>query len=508
MAGQLIDTVTYQAGLALGGESAVEFLARQFGVPHHLWLTLIAALGGLLALVLWLGARGGAVGQGGAAAGNRQLTRTPPFSAPYSLLYLWLVFGLAVVEMITLLEPWRRNPRYLVIALPVFYLIVAAGVDKISNIKYQISNPDHASRITPHASRVTFYVLRFTSYVVVIFVAVQAVLLVPDLRVAYRTPEPDYEEAFRFVASQWQAGDVLLTMNTSAAGLLAGQARGVPAGAYRFAIQQDADQFLLDSDNQPVDRWLGAPWVGTPTEFNRELNEHERAWFVVDTIRLPVYYRGDWQAILASQMDLAWSADNALVYLTRPDRTPLPADPDISLNARFGDMIALSGYSLAGVGDEMAKVQNGTCQPAPTPLRSLPLGGEQGGGQDLCLVAGDDLRLTLFWRALAPVDADYTVFVHLRNEGGATVAQRDSQPFEGLYPTSQWQAGETVVQPLDVELPVDLAAGTYFLYLGLYRLDTMTRLPVDGDISGQSAVVLDRSIVVAMGSTSSGTGEP
>jgi hypothetical protein len=126
----------------------------------------------------------------------------------------------------------------------------------------------------------------------------------------------------------------------------------------------------------------------------------------------------------------------------------------------------------------------------------------------LCLVAGDDLRLTLFWRALAPVDADYTVFVHLRNEGGATVAQRDSQPFEGLYPTSQWQAGETVVQPLDVELPVDLAAGTYFLYLGLYRLDTMTRLPVDGDISGQSAVVLDRSIVVAMGSTSSGTGDP
>jgi hypothetical protein len=43
------------------------------------------------------------------------------------LLYLWLVFGLAVVEMVTLLEPWRRNPRYLVMALPLFYLMVAAA---------------------------------------------------------------------------------------------------------------------------------------------------------------------------------------------------------------------------------------------------------------------------------------------------------------------------------------------------------------------------------------------
>jgi hypothetical protein len=77
-----------------------------------------------------------------------------------------------------------------------------------------------------------------------------------------------------------------------------------------------------------------------------------------------------------------------------------------------------------------------------------------------------------------------------------------------LYPTSQWQPGETVVQPLDVELPADLAAGTFSLYLGLYRLDTMARLPVDGDVSGESAVVLDRAIVVVSGSASTGTGEP
>ena len=37
---ELVGVVTYQAGLALDGDNAVKFLARQFGVPHHVWLAL------------------------------------------------------------------------------------------------------------------------------------------------------------------------------------------------------------------------------------------------------------------------------------------------------------------------------------------------------------------------------------------------------------------------------------------------------------------------------------
>jgi hypothetical protein len=112
---------------------------------------------------------------------------------------------------------------------------------------------------------------------------------------------------------------------------------------------------------------------------------------------------------------------------------------------------------------------------------------------------GSSLQVTLFWQALAPVDADYTIFVHLRNEHGMTVAQKDSQPFDGLYPTSQWLPGETVAQPLEVDLPLDLAAGPYSLYVGLYRLDTMTRLPVANDTSGENALILDETIRVVSG---------
>jgi hypothetical protein len=279
---------------------------------------------------------------------------------------------------------------------------------------------------------------------------VQAILLVPDLRIAYRTPEPAYEEAFQYVADQWRPGDVLLTMNTSAAGLYLGQADQ----AYRFAIQQDAAQFLLNADTRPVDRWLGAPWVGTAADFNRTLNEHPRVWFVVDTIRLPRYYRGDWLALVNTQMSQVWAKDEALVYLTRTDRSPLPSAPQVTLNAQLGDAVRLDGYAAAQPSDRSA------------------------------------LQLTLFWTALASMDTDYTIFAHLRDTNGVTVAQWDGLPLDGAYPTSQWRAGEIIVTPVKIALPASLPPGQYRLYVGLYQLATLERLPVAGDTSGENAVIL------------------
>ncbi len=480
---ELIGTVSYQAGLVLDGESTVKFLARQFGVPHHLWLTLVAVVGGLIALAVWLAAR--------KSAGS---SRGREWSAPYSFLYLWLVFGLSVVEMILLLQPWRRNPRYLVMALPVFYLIVGGSVELIAelvagnqgiresgNQGIREAGEQGIREVGKWGSggigRLGFPVLMF------LFVGVQAALLVPDLRVAYRTPEPAYEEAFRYVAGQWEPGDVLLTMNTSGAGLLLSETVN-PSVELGFAIQEDAGQFLLDDAGaQPVDRWLGAPWIGTAADFNRALNEHRRSWFVIDTIRLPVYYRGDWLAVLESQMDRVWSHDDALVYLTRPDRVPVPADPETPVDARFGDVVALNGFSLARRGDLATEAQIGSCEV------------EQG----LCFKPGDALYVTLFWETLASIDVDYTVFLHVRDEQGRTLAQRDNQPLDGLYPTSQWQPGESVTQLLDVELPHGLPPGSYSLHVGLYRLDTMARLPLEDDSSGENAYVLDETIMIVPG---------
>jgi hypothetical protein len=44
-------------------------------------------------------------------------------------------------------------------------------------------------------------------------------------------------------------------------------------------------------------------------------------------------------------------------------------------------------------------------------------------------------------------------------------------------------------------LPGDLPAGDYDVWVGVYRLDTLERLSVAGDVSGENAVLLERVVV-------------
>jgi hypothetical protein len=64
--------------------------------------------------------------------------------------------------------------------------------------------------------------------------------------------------------------------------------------------------------------------------------------------------------------------------------------------------------------------------------------------------------------------ANYTVFVHLVNAKGDVPAQRDTEPRNGTYPTSEWKAGEAVVDEANVNLPQNLPPGNYTLRAGLY----------------------------------------
>jgi len=73
------------------------------------------------------------------------------------------------------------------------------------------------------------------------------------------------------------------------------------------------------------------------------------------------------------------------------------------------------------------------------------------------------------------------VFVHLLDAEGRIVAQHDSQPQDGAYPTSVWDAGEVVADEHVLDLPVDLPAGHYRLRVGWYLPGSGDRLPVVGD---------------------------
>jgi hypothetical protein len=88
------------------------------------------------------------------------------------------------------------------------------------------------------------------------------------------------------------------------------------------------------------------------------------------------------------------------------------------------------------------------------------------------------LQLMLKWQALRPIDRDYTVFIHLRDQGGDLLAQRDSEPMDGSAPTSWWLANEIIADPHILPLGSDLSAGNYELSLGLYYWQTGERLPL------------------------------
>ncbi len=90
---------------------------------------------------------------------------------------------------------------------------------------------------------------------------------------------------------------------------------------------------------------------------------------------------------------------------------------------------------------------------------------------------GDNLHLTLFWEAVAELDEDYTVFVHLMDVEGRVWRQKDSQPASGFYPTTSWEKGEIVRDQYDVAIPAEAPPGDYRLEVGLYRAETGERLP-------------------------------
>jgi len=94
------------------------------------------------------------------------------------------------------------------------------------------------------------------------------------------------------------------------------------------------------------------------------------------------------------------------------------------------------------------------------------------------------LDLTLHWQALAQSPHAYTVFVHVLDADGQPIGQQDNMPVRDQLPTSCWQPGEFVADPYTIALPPD-ARGSFSIEVGLYRLDTSERLPLD-DAAGTS----------------------
>jgi hypothetical protein len=102
--------------------------------------------------------------------------------------------------------------------------------------------------------------------------------------------------------------------------------------------------------------------------------------------------------------------------------------------------------------------------------------------------------LTLYWRGQQRADQSYKIFVHVRNEAGQTIANADHEVYGGLLPTQLWPINGGILKDT-IALHSDIPPGRYTLYIGLYQPQTLERLPIINDASGENAAIAPGIVV-------------
>jgi hypothetical protein len=111
--------------------------------------------------------------------------------------------------------------------------------------------------------------------------------------------------------------------------------------------------------------------------------------------------------------------------------------------------------------------------------------------------AGQSLFITLYWKVEADIATDYTSFTHVGTglNGTTVVAQRDDQPCQGLFTTSQWRAGDLIRDSFAITLPPDVPPGDYPLAIGWYTYPDFQRLLL---LSAERALPDNRAIIATI----------
>ncbi len=339
------------------------------------------------------------------------------YSGPGAMfLTLYLVGPVLAVYLSSLSRP-VFNERYLIAATPPFIIIVAAGVAGLPRLL--------GRRARPLAGLLGIVLVAANLY---------------SLHGYFFDPQYTRNRGWRELAAHLQrtaTPDDLIVQN-------------YPDPTLWYYYQGSTPHIVLPAE-RPVDISRVAAALQQAGE------AHDRIWF------LP-YKSADWDAegAVVAWLDRHWErlsrpGDEEIgsfaLRLYRPTRVALAtARPT---EAHWAGQIRLRAYRLV-----LAQGRGN----AQTPRKAV-------------LAPGDAITLTLFWEALQPPGGDYTVFIHLIAPDGRVVAQRDSRPLGGSYPTSEWQPNELILDRYVIIIPAEAKEGEYRLFVGLYNAGPGDRLP-------------------------------
>ena len=357
-----------------------------------------------------------------------------------SLLFLYVLFGILMLEMVFVVNERRWSYRYLFMLSPHFFLMASATLTKCLNL------------LAPHGRRLISQIrppLPRRAYAPILSglaVAFIGVLCFPTAKSAAQSQEPGYDLGFQYLKRHWREGDKVMTFTPSPCMLYLGKCDYV-------AVELDFHSYATKEGPYWIEAWGGIPILFTDEDLMEVIKKSPRIWFVVDDIRLHTRYTPQFIQYVWDHMELRANKRGALVFLTQ---NPPPPGPTVggSLNIELEGKVALLGYGLNG---EAFK-------------------------------PGEEIRISLRWKGLEPDLKSYSIFIHLLDANNTLWARDDSAPIGGLYPTDHWRVGEAITDTHRLTLPTDIPTGRYRLEMGIYEPSTMKHLRAT---DGRERIVLD-----------------
>jgi hypothetical protein len=259
-------------------------------------------------------------------------------------------------------------------------------------------------------------------------------------------------ESWDGVPSRWMSNDGLIYFYLPEEGkyrlrFTAFRNDSHPANLQVFVNEQPAGEFAVE----------GWQFLVTPAQ------ELEKGLNVV-RFHLPEYSASNQESEDQTQVRNMLFQEVDILLVALPSKWPPNAlDIEQHLEANLGDRVRLLGYNIKS-----------------------------------SLRPGDNLHLTLFWRALSKMDRDYTIFTHLVDGESRIWGQQDNPPVDGFYLTSQWEEGDIVRDGYNLVISPDAPPGEYWIEVGMYLPETGERLEVRGEegLLPENRILLSPPVII------------
>lgn len=369
----------------------------------------------------WLDGVFGIVALGGLAWGCRS---RGPFIHGGWLLPAVLIIPVTLLMAIETIQPAYMNARHLSLISGAFLALVGAGLGAIGQWRKEV------------AVGVGCLLLAGMVYSTVNYFALP------------QYAKDDFTSLGLYLRSELQPGDLLLLDPPEMLRL------------YRYYLPVDAIERAHQEGYGT--RWQSVPlfsnWDQTQRYLEELLSQHRRIW-LVDSGMVPFSdpKRKVQKWLLAHTVrvqERGFRSPNAFLELNLfLPQSPIDREGPVvvprTVNGVFGDRIRLRGFELG---------------------RPLP--------------GGDNLPVTLYWQAIAPLDRRYKYILELASlaaDGRSEVhGVAEREPYDGSLPTLQWPPDATVVEYSGVVASIDPSPIPQCCYLRVqvYDAETLIKLPV------------------------------